>query len=81
MRNRPHIHQQQRPTSSPEAELLAELVRSGLKRRGSVPSESEVMRLVKALTRLQPAALSALACSPSTDHEDDFLATLQSLAL
>ena len=80
------IHPQQPAASSPEAVLLAELVRTGLSRRGSAPTESEVMRLVKTLTRLQPAALSALASSPSEnaedaeDAEDAFSATLESLA-
>jgi hypothetical protein len=79
---------------TPEAKLLAGLVRSGLSRRLTVPAETEVVRLVRALTRLQPAALAALSSSPpasgqhgqneksgstAADPEDAFLAALQSL--
>ena len=81
MQKQTPIHPQESHQASPEAELLAGLVRTELNRRGTAPTESEVMRLVKALTRLQPAALSALASSPSADPEDAFLATLQSLAV
>ena len=81
---------------NPEAELLAGMVRAGLNRRGTTPAEAEVMRLVRALTRLQPAALVALSSSPPTNGqssapekggsttaspEDAFSATLQSLAI
>jgi len=71
----------QRSLTSPAAENLAEQVKTELRKRGSAPSESEVMRLVKALTRLQPAALSALANSPSADPADAFSSTLQSLVV
>jgi hypothetical protein len=76
----PNPPQQHAPTN-PQAEQLAELVTTGLNRRGNAPSESEVLRLVKALTRLQPAALSALASSSSADPEEAFSATLQSLVI
>jgi hypothetical protein len=72
------------PPSTPfssQTEFLGEQVRAGLNRRGSAPTESEVLRLVKALSRLQPAALSALASSPSADPENAFSATLQNLAV
>jgi hypothetical protein len=69
------------PATHSDAELLAELVRTALNTRGSAPTESEVLRLVKALSRLQPAALSALASSLSADPENAFAATLQSLAV
>ncbi len=71
----------QSPPFSSQSELLAELVQAGLNRRDSAPSESEVLRLVKALSRLQPAALSALTSSPSADPEEVFSATLQSLSV
>jgi len=76
----PSPPQKYAPTN-PEAGRLAEMVTTGLNRRGAAPSESEVLRLVKALTRLQPAALSALTSRPSADPEEAFMATLQSLAI
>ncbi|MDO9279059.1 MAG: hypothetical protein Q7U05_10930 [Polaromonas sp.] len=79
MQNHSHHQPQQRPPSSAEADFLAERVRTGLSRRGSAPTDTEVLRLVKALSRLQPAALSALASSSSADPEEAFFATLQSL--
>ena len=76
------------PPGQPTAELEA-VVRAGLARRQQAVSEQDVARLVKALQRLQPAALAALtstceAGGTGTGTEDDaqtaFADTLRSLA-